>query len=193
MVRILSVIFVLLFSVNQRSSEGKFKIQELGFSFDKPGWYGVQNKDFIPVLKKYNWNVESAVQGVAVGSIEIIRYHKTRADNDKKVFLTVTVSGLHKKLRDFNEFLAFQKNIKVNAPDLKILQPLTQVNISGKKATVNSMSYREKDGKGNSCIIIDQSVKIFMGNFVYNIYIHAKDAKDIVVFDNLVKTIAITK
>ena len=102
-----SLLFVLLFSVCQQTSEVKrFEISELGFSFEEPAWYGIANPDFIPTLKKYNWNVGTAItESTKLGGIQIIRYYKDSIRKDEKIFIEISVSGLHKNLQDFNKLL----------------------------------------------------------------------------------------
>lgn len=188
----LNLIFIVLFSGIQQFSESKFKITELGFSFEKPNWYGTKNENFTSTLKKYNWNVESAINSVAAGSIEIVRYHKSNLNKDKKVFLGVSVGGLHKSLRDFDKLLKFKKGIKIAAPNIKILQQPTPVIIGGRKAIVHFMSHTESDGKGKSYKLFSKSISIFMGNYNYDVSIQTKDIKDIDMFDALIKTIKLS-
>ena len=189
----LSLIFALLFLFIQQSSEKKIYISELGFSFEVPNWYSVKNENFSVMLKKHNWNVENTVKSVETGSIEVVRYYKSVTNKDVKVYLDCSLGGLHEKLRDFDKLIKFERAIKLTMPNLKILQPLTAIKISGKKAIISYISYNEPDGKGKSFKIFSKSLRIFMGNYTYNIYMQTKDVKDIEVFDRLVKTIAITK
>jgi hypothetical protein len=189
----LSLIFAVLFSFIQQSSEKKFYVSELGFSFEVPAWYGAKNENFSVMLKKHKGNVENTIKSVGTGSIDVVRYYKSATNKDVKVFLNCSLGGVHEKLRDFDKLIKFERAIKLNMPNLKILQPITATNISGKKAIVSYISYNESDKKGNSYKIFSKRLNIFMGNYTYNIYMQTKDVKDIEVFDRLIKTIAITR
>jgi len=189
----LCLIFAVLFLFIQQSSEKKFYVSELGFSFEVPNWYGAKNENFNKMLKKHNGNVENTIKSVGTGSIDLVRYYKSATNKDVKVFLDCSLGGVHEKLRDFDKLIKFERAIKLNMPNLKILKPITATNISGKKAIVSYISYNEPDKQGNSFKIFSKSLKIFMGNYTYNIYMQTKDVKDIEVFDRLIKTIAITR
>jgi len=190
-----SLLFVLLFSVCQQTSEVKrFEISELGFSFEEPAWYGIANPDFIPTLKKYNWNVGTAItESTKLGGIQIIRYYKDSIRKDEKIFIEISVSGLHKNLQDFNKLLTYTRSIKFAIPDIKILQPVTETSVSGKRAMTDFKSYTETSRRGPSHKLFVKSLKIFMGTYTYSISMQAKNKEDVEVFDSLVKTISIIK
>jgi hypothetical protein len=192
--RYLSLLLVLLFSMCQQPKEVKrFEIPELGFSFEEPGWHGVKNENFTDTLRKYNWNIRTAItESTNSGGIEIIKYYKDSTNIGEREFFEISVGGLHESLQDYDKYLAFTRDTKLIVPNLKIIQPATETSISGKRAISKFRSYTVPDNKDIPSKFYDKSVNVFMGNYTYNLNILTKE-EDIKVFDDLVKTIVITK